>query len=163
MGVVSDSGVWQRIQQGDGDAIQTLVERYERHLINYFYRVTGDPAVAELLFERTMVEAVRQLIAREGGENHKLEIFAIAHRLMGTWNDQPQDVPSGAPPEVSTESAALVRDALGELPLARREAVILKLFHKFSYAELGLLLDTTPTQVCYEVRVGISHLAEMLL
>jgi len=160
---VTDSGVWRRIQQGEPEAIETLVARYELHLINYLYRVTGDAAVAEQLFEQVMIEVVRQVMVGTAGENHKLEIFGLARQALRTWLSEVRTVDLEYTFPAADESEAQAYAALRSLSLERREAVVLKLFHKFSYSELAALLETTPTQARYEVEVGLARLSEALL
>lgn len=156
-----DSGVWERIQDGEPEAIEGLVERYEPHLINYVYRVTGDAAVAEQMFEQAMVEEITRVMTGNAAPHHKLEIFRLVRGLLHRWlAEQSEQQAATTRPE---GAAGRVFGALQELPVVRREAVVLKLFHKFSDEDLGELLGTSPGQAAYEVELALAHLEEVLL
>jgi RNA polymerase sigma-70 factor (ECF subfamily) len=52
--------------------------------------------------------------------------------------------------------------ALAELPREQREAIVLKLWHRYTFEEMGRLLDTSPNTIAGRYRYGLQKLRVLL-
>lgn len=56
MNQLSDEQLFGRYRQGDTDALRTLILRYEGDLFRFLYRLLGDKAAAEDVFQETFLQ-----------------------------------------------------------------------------------------------------------
>jgi RNA polymerase sigma-70 factor (ECF subfamily) len=61
-----------------------------------------------------------------------------------------------APGETPQERAAM--RCLAELPVEQREVIVLKIWHEYTFEEIGGLLDTSPNTVAGRYRYGLQKL-----
>ena len=64
-------------------------------------------------------------------------------------------------PDVTPEEQAAMR-ALAELPLEQREAIVLKLWHGYTFEEIGGLLDVSPNTAAGRYRYGLQKIKTKL-
>jgi RNA polymerase sigma-70 factor, ECF subfamily len=65
-----------------------------------------------------------------------------------------------APEETATEREAM--RALAELPREQREVIVLKIWHRYTFEEIGTLLDASPNTVAGRYRYGLQKLRNSL-
>jgi RNA polymerase sigma-70 factor (ECF subfamily) len=65
-----------------------------------------------------------------------------------------------SPDESPAERQAM--RALAELPREQREAIVLKLWHRYTFEEMGRLLDTSPNTIAGRYRYGLQKLRVLL-
>jgi RNA polymerase sigma-70 factor (ECF subfamily) len=65
-----------------------------------------------------------------------------------------------APDETPRERAAMRE--LAELPVEQREAIVLKLWHRLTFDEIGTLLELSPNTVAGRYRYGIQKIKNQL-
>ena len=65
-----------------------------------------------------------------------------------------------SPDETAAELAAM--RCLAELPQDQREAIVLKIWHNYTFEEIGALLDTSPNTVAGRYRYGLQKLRTSL-
>jgi len=58
---MTDSQIIKRVQAGDSEAFALLVSRYHRNLLNFIYRLVGDPALVEDLGQDVFLNVFRTL------------------------------------------------------------------------------------------------------
>jgi len=180
----SDAALMARVQAGDLDAFEPLVQRYERRLFGYFVNLVEDPAAAADLAQETFVRVYRA--AGRYQETGKFEswLFRIASNLVRSRQRRPdqrrphlplEEAPAGARELAATGREARpdeatwraeVRDALQQalprLPLVFREAVLLRDVEGRSYREIAEMLGVEEGTVKSRAHRGRKHLRELL-
>ena len=180
----SDAALMARVQAGDLDAFEPLVQRYERRLFGYFLNLVEDPSAAADLAQETFVRVYRA--APRYRESGKFEswLFRIASNLVRSRQRRPdqrtphlslEETPAGAReiaatgPEGRPDEAtwrAEVRDALQKalprLPFVFREAVLLRDVEGRSYREIAEMLGVEEGTVKSRAHRGRKHLRELL-
>ena len=180
----SDAALMARVQAGDLDAFEPLVQRYERRLFGYFVNLVEDPAAAADLAQETFVRVYRA--AGRYQETGKFEswLFRIASNLVRSRQRRPDQRRPHLPLEEALAGArelaatgrearpdeatwrAEVRDALQQalprLPLVFREAVLLRDVEGRSYREIAEMLGVEEGTVKSRAHRGRKHLRELL-
>lgn len=144
-----DEKAVRRCLEGETDAFETLVARYEARVYSLLLRLVGNPTDAEDLAQETFVKAYRKLETWEAGRPFLSWLFKIAHNTAldflrarrpehQTLDDpeQPVDVAERAPAEPEIDAGSVER-ALAELPPLYREALLLRHHEELDYAEIA--------------------------
>ncbi len=141
--------------EGDADAFEALVRRYQARIIGLARGQIGKAADAEDLAQEVFVRAYRSLGKFRGESTFRTWLYRIAlnasrsHRARSArhqpvWGDSGADAvtpfdPADANPDAETTLVrrdAIAR-AMGELPDDLREAVTLRDVHGLDYREIA--------------------------
>jgi RNA polymerase sigma-70 factor (ECF subfamily) len=144
-----------RIAAGDRDALAALCARYQTAVFYYLVRLLGDRALAEEVFQDTLVAVWRSAATFEGRSSVQTWLVGIARRqahnstrrrvlpradvaeleVLPSADPEPEDVAlAGARRE---ELAA----AMARLTHAHREVLVLTFVHGLSYPEMARLVE----------------------
>jgi RNA polymerase sigma-70 factor, ECF subfamily len=141
---------------GDAAAFRLLVERYEKPIYGFLYRVVCDGELARDLAQDTFLAAYRALPRLKGDLAFAPWLYKIAlncarqnlrrRRLIAwlPWTRQHDLSPD--PLDLSIEAQA-VHTALAQLPADLRIPLVLRLVQGFSYAEIATIVGATPPAV----------------
>ena len=144
----------------DRRAFSELYEAYAPQVYRYLLARTSDPAEAEELTSRTVLNALTRLHQFRGrGARFQSWVMTIAHNLLVNWYrdrgrrpptealDAAQDVPASIPgPEASLEAnerIETVRQAISALPPERQQLIALKYVDGRTNAEIGRIMSRT--------------------
>jgi RNA polymerase sigma-70 factor, ECF subfamily len=146
----SDEELAPRFLSGDENAARILIKRYQRPLFGLLYRLTGNAADAEELFQEALYRALRAGATYDARRRFKPWLYAIAVNLArdraqrSSHRATPElraaeDLPDGDPREHETEwiARADVVRALAELPPSHRDVVVLRYFEGLEEAEIA--------------------------
>ena len=172
----NDMELMLRVRDGqDAGAFEELMRRYQRPLVGFLMRLTGNLDVAQDLAEETFVRVWQSAPRYRPSAKFTTWLFTIASRLATDHSRRarvrrsvPLDVPAAddgrAPAETladadpsadqqlsGAQDAALVRAAVQELPLEQRTALALCEFENLSYAEAAQAMGCTVKSV--ELRI----------
>jgi RNA polymerase sigma-70 factor (ECF subfamily) len=169
------------VAAGDASAFAALYERHARGIYLLAYPVLGPDAASDLVQDvfmtvwqkahqfdderggfRTWLTAIARHrivdLAQRRSREHRVAVIDLADRLE-QLADQAADVAGDA--EASVESKRVLR-ALGELPAAQRQALLLVYFGGYTHRDLAELLGWPLGTVKKRVRLGLSKLAVLL-
>lgn len=146
-------------RQGDRDAVDTLVRRYQVRIFNFARALTAVDADAEDLAQETFIRAFRGLPRFRGESSFKNWLYSIATnaarthrgkrvRQSAVWDDriETDDMPEHhlADRAESAEATAIRRQALDRalsaLPKDQRVAVVLHDVEGLEYQEIATVL-----------------------
>ena len=176
-----DQSLVQAAQQGDREAVDALVRRYQVRMFNFARTLTPGDADAEDLAQETFIRAFRGLGGFRGDSSFKNWLYGIAVNLARTYHGkrlrqsavwgQRLDAVDGADDHADTgttdiEDAAIRRQALDRalatLPADQRLAVVLHDIEGLEYKEIAHVLDIPIGTVMSRIFRGRKRLRPLL-
>lgn len=148
---VEDRDLILRARQGDVEAYNVLVSRWEKRVYNYLVRELRNREDALDLTQETFLKAYRSLARLEEIERFPQWLFRIAHNEKVSLYRRRRVRPegeideNGAPGPIlfagsgvnPAEVSVFVSQALDALTPEHRETVILKVYHGFKFHEIA--------------------------
>jgi RNA polymerase sigma-70 factor, ECF subfamily len=168
-----DATLVARCLDGDTDAFEPIVRRYERVLYNAAYRMVGSREDARDVVQSAFVKAWEKLATFDP----RYRFFSWIYKIVvnESINARTRRVPTraldpdlpgpGGPEETarSGEREACLQSALLKLPPDDRNVLILRHFAELSYTEIAEALGLTDTTVksrLYEARQRLGRMLE---
>ncbi len=155
-----DVVLMQTVAAGDDRAMAEIVQRWQRPLINYFYRSVGSVQQAEDLSQILFVKLYKAAPRYEPTAGFSTYLFSIARRLLINEYRRAQRKPlepvdpadlnasvSGRRELEAMEIEEAFQAALAELPDNHRDALLLYKQQEMSYQEIAETLETTESSV----------------
>ncbi|HYX41199.1 MAG TPA: sigma-70 family RNA polymerase sigma factor [Pyrinomonadaceae bacterium] len=158
-----------RALTGTDASFEELVRRYQRPIVSYVYRMTGDYEAALDLTQDVFIKVYGSLARYRAEFKFSTWIYRIAHNAaidylrrtgprmqeLETEDGYVRPIPSGVlTPEQESEHKerrAEIEDVIRQLPAAYRELIILRHGHDLSYDEIaevtGLPLGTVKNRI----------------
>ena len=151
-GEPSDAEVVERVLRGDSEAYALLVRRHQAPLFRYALGMVGDADTAADMVQDTLVRAFSRLHGFQQRDRFVAWLFQILrnrcrdHLKTPWWRRRSALEPHPELPArgedalqalESRETGQAVRRALATLPLAQREAFLLKHVEDLSYEEMA--------------------------
>jgi RNA polymerase sigma factor (sigma-70 family) len=146
--ILSDEELFSLVQQNDQGAFSILYSRYSRNVYSYCLRMIGEEAVAKDIFHDVMITVFESRHSFKGGSFAKW-LFTIARTRslnairnrkrtediteMESWREfsETEEV------EEKLFINELLHKGIARLPEELREALILRHFEDYSYAEIA--------------------------
>ncbi|HEX2454406.1 MAG TPA: RNA polymerase sigma factor [Vicinamibacterales bacterium] len=162
---------------GSDSAFEQILRRYQRPILAFLVRMTGDPSLAEELAQDTFVKAFRNLAAFDTTRRLSSWLFRIAHNtgIDALRKSKPPVVPMddrdgqpdvAAPPSADpVERRALGRaldNALAQLRTDHRAAVILRYEDGLSFEDIGHVLGIPEVTARSHVHRARKELARVM-
>jgi RNA polymerase sigma-70 factor (ECF subfamily) len=146
---------------------ERLYEANARQLILYGRALGLTQSEAEDVLQDTFMALIRRGSAPEQPEHYCVRSFrnrAFNYRRT-LWRRVLREFESTrwferSETETPQERAAMRR--LAELPVEQREVIVLKLWHQYTFEEIGGLLEVSPNTVAGRYRYGIQKLRAAL-
>lgn len=182
---LSDLKLLELFQQGDHSAFEELVLRHRQICFSFIYRMVGNQDAAEDLFQDTWMKVLRNAHAYEPRAKFSTWLLQIARNTVLDYFkrenlrrhpslDQPvgDDMRLGATlasseraPETALSQSELIealQECMHELSERHREALVMRLYHKLSYAEISQITGTPEGTVKYWVHEATKSLGVLL-
>ncbi|MCK5118276.1 MAG: RNA polymerase sigma factor, partial [Candidatus Latescibacteria bacterium] len=159
---MTDTDLMMRVKSGDKRAFKSIVETYQRRVVNVAYRFLGNREDAEEVAQETFLRLYLSAKSYQPKAELFTYLYTIATRLALNrlrkrkrlrWFslDQLQEDTADGPgrefpsdpadqPDLSseqTEREAMVRRALDTLPAAQKTAVVLSRYEGLSYKQIA--------------------------
>lgn len=152
MADLSDEELMQRIQQGDAQAFQRLVEQYIQPLYRFTYRALGNPCDAEDAVQDTFLKVWRRAYQWHASKaSLSTWLHTIAHNVcidqyrQRKINTEPLDaannVPSVTDSILQADMATDMAKLLQTLPARQRHALLLCYYQGLSNQEAAQILN----------------------
>ena len=182
----SDGRLVVRARKGDVEAFNLLISRWEKRLYNYLLRLMRNRDDALDLCQDAFLKAYRSLSALEDSEKFPQWLFRIAHNLAFTHlrrntaveraESRPENDREGAFPHPKSSAIPIgparnmfaleleltVVKALEALTPEQQEAIALKVYHGFQFAEIAEILSCPVSTVKSRIYAGFTQLREVL-
>lgn len=168
-----------RVARDDRGAFEELVTKYQKKVINFVYRYTGNPSVAEELAQESFIRVYRAAGSYRPEARFTTWLFTIVRNICMNYktregrHDQQMD-PEAASLQLSSsesnpETEALRREmrqkiqaAIQELPETLRAPLVLNHFNQMQYEEIAKILNLSLTAVKVRIHRAKAALAEKL-
>lgn len=161
---------------GSQGAMEELYERYRTSLMGYAYRLTGDRALAEDVFQNTFTYLFEHLDRYEPRGKLSSYLFRIAHsyatdekaaarKVRAMPKPDPLWAYTAAPAEESDEAAvveAKVRSAMEGLPAHLREVVELRLYQGMDYQAIATITEVSEPTARSRMRYALEALRDTM-
>jgi RNA polymerase sigma-70 factor, ECF subfamily len=146
---------------------ERLYETKAAELILYGRALGLSLCEAEDVLQETFVALLKRAEAPEQPEHYCVRAFR--HRALNyrrnLWRRLAREFEAQrwfehSEAETHRERAAM--NCLAKLPLEQREAIVLKIWHQYTFEEIGQLLDISPNTVAGRYRYGLQKLQVLL-
>jgi RNA polymerase sigma-70 factor (ECF subfamily) len=174
---LTDEELMLRVQGGDGECYDALVERYKVRLFNYLFRLTGNRDEAEEIAQEAFVKAYIHADKYKTIAKFSTWLYTIATNLVRNrvrsrsrapqlislwtrgWNGGEEErtleiEDAGRTPDEAindVELSAIINRAIGRIPEKYRESFVLREINELSYEEIaavtGLKLGTVRSRI----------------
>ncbi len=181
----SDIELMLSLKRGDRRVLSTLLERYEKPLVNFLYRMVGNVDEAEDLFQETFLRVLRAAKTYEPKAAFSTWLYTIARNLCLDRLKKIKGLSTVPLEGASEEDRALrdtlpgpskdpgldaseremgriVRGALKELPPKKREVLVLRVFQNLPYEEIARVVNAPLGTVKYRIHDAMKSLAEIV-
>lgn len=184
----SDEALMARIAEGQVEAFETLLNRYERAVTTFCYSFLHDRHVAEDVAQEVFMRVYRSAERYRPTAKFTTWLYKIAANLC--INEQKKqrvhqtrslDEPIGPDPDGSRivekiakntslpiskaakrEAGRLIEEAITSLPDEQRITLVLVEYHGLSYREIAEILEVTTSAVKMRVKRARENLRQLL-
>ncbi len=164
-GLLNDESLILRAQQGDTEAFEQIVHRYDRRILALALRYTQDPDEAKDVYQEVFMRVYRALPRFQFRSQFTTWLHRIAVNVCHTHHerrqrrpmvslDQPLDGPASEGPRIDLVSEAgsgedgvlqeelsgQIRQALQQLSPKQRLVFVLRHYHDFKLREIAAML-----------------------
>lgn len=151
----TDNEIIQRISQGDVEAYRELIQRYQRMIFVYIYKMVNNLTDAEDLTQEVFVKAYEKLSTYRGESQFSTWLHTMARnrtidflrrRKFHESDDQLAYIPSerrDASPDdyvMGKERRREIEEAFARLSDPYREVLVLRCTHEFPFEKIASLL-----------------------
>ena len=164
-GELSDAEIMLRARDGDDSAFTYLIEKYQRPIVHFMFRMVHNQAVAEELAQEVFLRVYRSRASYRAEAKFTTWLYRIATNLgvnyardnkheraaQNIYLDQP-DADTGTTPDVADsrsnveqelvrdERLQAIRQRVMALPERQRNAVFMHKFQEMDYKQIGEVL-----------------------
>jgi RNA polymerase sigma-70 factor, ECF subfamily len=166
--LTDDRKVIERVLDGDTDAFNLLIYKWEKPIYNFIVRMIGDRDAAMDLSQDCFMKAYRELATLKDRDRFSSWLYRIAHNVClsqirknhgKTWVELDPETGSAYAP---VENRLAVEKALSQLPPDQREAVVLKVFQSLKFEEIAVIQDAPISTVKSRLYMGFEKLRSIL-
>jgi RNA polymerase sigma-70 factor (ECF subfamily) len=150
-----------RLRRGDWEALAEILPRYERRLYRFLFRMVGDPATAEDLFQQTWIRVMQKISSYRPEHSFDSWVYSIAHNLAidhlrrkrelsldfeNEQGDAPRDRLSSRDPDplerlLEAERGSLLLAAMETLPAIHRAVLTLRFDEEMKLEEIAAVAN----------------------
>jgi RNA polymerase sigma factor (sigma-70 family) len=168
---VPDEDVMLQVRNGEVEMLGVLFDRYQAPLFNFYSKMTQDRTVSEDLVQEVFLRILRYRQTYRPNTTFRTWMYQIARntRLDQVRKVRPE-TPFAAEPVAPTpqtdsaqqqQEAAMLQQALMQLPEDKREILILSRFQELQYDEIAVLLGCEVGVVKVRVHRALQQLREI--
>ena len=179
-----DAALMVAFQNGSEEAFALLLDKYQRPIVNFLYRIVNDRSEGEDLAQEVFLRVYRARAKYEPRGRFAPWIYRIAtnvglkaarrKRRTQLWSVsskefEPQAAAvceSAASAEqqlVQAELTRVVRRSIERLPVKERIAIVLRRYEELSYREIADVMNCTEAAVKTYIHRGKLHLRDRIL
>jgi RNA polymerase sigma factor (sigma-70 family) len=173
----SDNALMEKIRDGRVEKLAILFERHHVMLYNFFLRLTGRRGPSEDLVQDVFVRILKYRQTYRSESKFTVWMYQIARNahfdylrkqkpevpLDDQFEEPAEAAPSAADVLNSEIDAALLRRALDQLPVKKREILLLSRYEDMKYRDIAELLGVSLETIKSSVHRAIKDLRKIYL
>jgi RNA polymerase sigma-70 factor (ECF subfamily) len=173
----SDNRLMEDVKEGKVEKMAVLFEKHHVSLFNFFMRLTGNRNISEDLVQEVFMRMLKYRTTYQGRSKFTLWMYQIARNahidflrkkkntlpLDGQWSEPVTAEASPVEKLEGGQEVQLLRQALAQLPLKKREVLILSRYQNLKYKEIAELMDCHIGTVKAHVHRAIKELGKIYL
>lgn len=158
-GAIEDQVLVERVLSGDDRAFEKLVEKYKKRIYYLAYKMTRDHDSADELAQESFVKAYQALSRFKRGYNFYTWIYRICVNLCINFLKKEKNsvstefisdrellqfskrVSNQLESMITSEQAAIVKQALETIPPDQKAVFILKTYENMTYEEMATVMN----------------------
>lgn len=171
----SDNKLMEDVKNGKVEKMAVLFEKHHVSLFNFFMRLTGNRNISEDLVQEVFMRMLKYRSTYQGRSKFTLWMYQIARNahidflrkkkdtlpLDEQWSEPITAEASPAEKLEGGQEVQLLRQALAQLPLKKREVLILSRYQNLKYKEIAELMDCHIGTVKAHVHRAIKELGKI--
>ena len=171
----SDNRLMEDVKEGNVEKMAVLFEKHHVSLFNFFMRLTGNHNISEDLVQEVFMRMLKYRSTYQGRSKFTLWMYQIARNahidflrkkkntlsLDEQWSEPITSEASPAEKLEGGQEVQLMRQALAQLPLKKREVLILSRYQNLKYKEIAELMDCHIGTVKAHVHRAIKELGKI--
>jgi RNA polymerase sigma factor (sigma-70 family) len=174
----TDEELVKEIHQGSQAAMEVLVRRYYKVIFAYIYRKTTDYHISLDLTQETLIKMIKSLPIYKSQDKFSHWLISIAVNICRDYFRSRQYRDRQLIPFQNSTSCetidnigdllsqkaerAQIQNALQELSVSQREAIILRYYHDLKVCEIAKVTSTNESAVKSRLFQGIAKLKRIL-
>lgn len=183
----ADAALMVAFQKGDSEAFDHIIDKYQKPIVNFIYKIVNNSAEAEELAQEVFLRIYRARHTYEPKARFAAWIYRIATNLsfkeadrkrrMRFWHHRDNShgdptaeeevfrdpVPDAEKRLITTETGQVIRRAIGSLPRNEKTALVLRRYEDLSYKEIAEIMHCTEAAVKTYIHRGKLHVREWIL
>jgi RNA polymerase sigma-70 factor (ECF subfamily) len=175
MDSLSDSEVMEKVRDGQVEKLAILFEKHHVKVFNFFLRLTGSQNLIEDLVQNVFVRILKYRSTYEARGTFAVWMFRIARNVHVDYlrknkpnydlDDQFEEPESEEDSPMyafeQKQERELIQKALSQLPLKKREALILNRFQDMKYKEIAELFGCKEGTVKANIHRAVKQLGKI--
>ena len=171
----SDNRLMEDVKNGKVEKMAVLFEKHHVPLFNFFMRLTSNRSISEDLVQEVFMRMLKYRVTFQGRSKFTLWMYQIARNahidflrkkkstlpLDEQWSEPITAEASPAEKLEGGQEVQLLRQALAQLPLKKREVLILSRYQNLKYKEIAELMDCHIGTVKAHVHRAIKELGKI--
>jgi len=177
----TDEQLIQEIKNGSQAAMEVLTKRYYKQIYAYIYRKTSNSHTAYDLTQDVFIKMIRSIPSFANGGNFSSWLYTIAvnccrdyyrsaaYRQTAATSQYEEYATQRASSEdgipyifEKKETRKQLKEAIGQLPEAQSEAILLKYYHDLKIREIAEVTGANENTIKARLRQGLGKLKTML-
>jgi RNA polymerase sigma-70 factor (ECF subfamily) len=170
MKLAPDEDLMLDVRNGAGETLGVLFDRYHTPLYNFYSKLTGDRTLSEDLVQEVFLRILKYRQSYQPGTPFRAWIYQIARNArVDHYRKTPKHItfePEMAPAVMPRDSAQqseeveLLHRALLQMPVEKKEILILSRFQELRYDEIARLLGCELGTVKTRIHRAIQELRQ---
>jgi RNA polymerase sigma-70 factor (ECF subfamily) len=176
--IISDEELAMQLQQGNEDALETIVFRYHSKIFSYVYRMSKDYHNANDITQEVFIKVCRNIKKYKDEFLFKTWIYVIASNTCKDYLKSAYvqktvtglEMPENILDDVDTPEELLLKqserekimEVLNTLPDIHREVIILRFYEELKLEEIAAILNIPLGTVKSRLSNGLHNLKKLL-
>ena len=162
---LADEELMSQVAAGNLDMLKILFERHHVHVFNFLFKMSRDKMLSEDITQEVFYKLMKYRSSYQGG-NFLSWMFTIARNNLKTHfrknNEDHENIDDHnhklTVDEEKNEDYSHLQKALAKLEASDRELLVLNRFQGIKYAELAVIVGSTPGAVKTKVSRALKKL-----
>lgn len=171
-----DIAAVEAVLDGDDEAFEQLVLRYQKPILGLILRMCGDPGEAPDIAQKVFLKTYSKLRTFKRRSSFKTWLYSIAMNLCRNelrrrkrwgYTQQIEDTDPGVEPEaedglIGDEHKRLLAEGVELLPPMQKAVLVLRIYQELSFQEIGGTLGITENSAKVNFHHAVRRLKEEL-